>query len=91
MARKVDAFPEVVGQSTYPWTEWLDGGVWELEPSVDFKGKVETFRSNAIAHARRRGGRIKTRVIRGKDGGSDRLYIQFVSGPAVDDGSSKGD
>jgi len=83
MARKVDEFPPQADQSRYPWNEWLDGSVWELEPGTDFKGKVPTFRSMAIHHAKKRGGSVKTRIRRdrGQEGGAgDRLYIQFLPG-----------
>lgn len=77
MAHKVEKFPEVVGQSVYPWAEWLDGDPWALEIGVDFKGKVETFRANAIVHAKKRGGRVRTRIVRSEGERPDVLYVQF--------------
>lgn len=77
MARKVERFPDLPNQSRYPWDEWLDGGIWELAPGEDFKGKPATFRSVAIGQAKKRGGKAKTRLLRGKDGQPDRMYLQF--------------
>jgi hypothetical protein len=87
MARRVDAFPEVPSQSKYPWDEWLDGSVWELAPGDDFQGKPATFRSVAIGQAKKRGGKVKTRLIRSKDPEQrDKLYIRFER----DDGQQQG-
>jgi hypothetical protein len=79
MAKRVEKFPDLPSQSRYPWDEWLDGSVWELAPGEDFKGKPATFRSVAIGQAKKRGGKVRTRLIRGRaEGESDRLYIQFT-------------
>lgn len=78
MAQRVEAFPELT-QSRYPWGEWLDGSVWELVIGDDFKGKPSTFRSVALAQAKKRGGRVRTRFIRGQNGASDRMYIQYMA------------
>jgi hypothetical protein len=78
MARKVDGFPEPTPRSVYPWSEWLDGGIWELTPGKDFKGKPAAFRANAIAQAKRRDGRARTRRVKDPEG-KERFYIQFLS------------
>jgi hypothetical protein len=77
MARRVDEFPAQAQSSRYPWNEWLDGSIWELVPGEDFKGQLNTFRSVASMHSRKRGGSAKTRIVRGKNGEKDKLYIQF--------------
>lgn len=77
MARKVDAFPEIPGQSRYPWDEWLDGSIWELTEGEDFRGKVNTFRSNARSQARRRNGKVEARILRKTDE-PNKIYIRFV-------------
>jgi hypothetical protein len=81
MAKRVDTFPDLPSQSRYPWDEWLDGSVWELVLGEDFNGKPATFRSVAIVQAKKRHGRVKTRLLRAKDPGeADRLYVQFEQG-----------
>jgi hypothetical protein len=78
VAKRVDQFPQQPSQSIYPWDEWLDGSVWELEQGVDFKGTPATFRSVAIGQARKREGKVRTRLIRATTAGAkDKLYIQF--------------
>ena len=77
MARKVDAFPEIPTSSKYPWTEWFDGSVWELTHGDDFKGKPNSFKSMAKTRAKRLGGTVKTRLLKGRDGTPDRLYLQY--------------
>jgi hypothetical protein len=57
----------------------LDGSVWELVIGKDFKGRPATFRSAAIGQAKKRDGKIRTRLIRGENGASDRMYIQFLA------------
>jgi hypothetical protein len=78
MAKRVDNFPELPSQSRYPWDEWLDGSVWELIPGQDFSGKPANFRSVATGQAKKRNGKVKTRLLRA-DGPeqTDRLYVQF--------------
>jgi hypothetical protein len=75
MANRIDFFPEAPPQNNYPWDEWLDGGVWELVPGADFKGKPATFRASAVAQAARREGKVRTQRIH-RDG-EERLYLQF--------------
>ena len=75
MANRIDYFPQAPSQNFYPWDEWLDGGVWELVPGDDFKGKPATFRASAVAQAARREGKVRTQRI-DRDG-EDRLYLQF--------------
>ncbi len=76
MARKVDDFPVIEAQSTYPWDEWLDGSIWELKPGVDFKGRSTTFRASAVTQASRRNGKVRTRRVTAPDG-EETLYLQF--------------
>jgi hypothetical protein len=77
VAKRVKPFPEPLRNSKYPWVTWLDGEIWELVPGEDFDGKPTNFRSAAIAQARRRGGRVKTRRLK-RDDGTERMYIQFL-------------
>jgi hypothetical protein len=53
--------------------------VWELIAGQDFEGKPSGFRSVAITHAKKRGGMVRTRVLRATEPGQpDRLYLQFT-------------
>jgi len=76
VARRVQEFPALPSQSKYPWDEWLDGSVWEFIVGEDFNGRPETFRSMAKTHAKKRGGRVRSRMLR-TEGQPDRLYLQF--------------
>jgi hypothetical protein len=81
VARKVERFPELPSQSRYPWESWLDGDIWELTPGEDFKGKADNFRAVAITQAKKRGGKLQSRLIRSRQKGqADKLYIQFLPG-----------
>jgi hypothetical protein len=75
MARPLDKFPLAQGQARYPWDKWLDGRPWELIPDEDFRGNVSTFTTNARHQARKRGGRLRTRLP--KEGVMSNLVIQF--------------
>jgi hypothetical protein len=70
------AAPQV---QVYPWSEWLDGSNWELTPGEDFSGKVTTFRSIAVAQGKKRGGRVRTRMVKAHNGEPERLYVRFES------------
>jgi hypothetical protein len=79
MARKVEQFPAAADQSKYPWEDWLDGDIWELTQGKDFKGRATTFRSNARSQAKRRGGKLRARILR-SEGNIERIYLQFHRG-----------
>jgi hypothetical protein len=78
MAQRIDEWPKSLSTG-YPWDEWLDGSIWKLKADEDFKAKVQTFRSNAGTQARKRGGKIRSRLFR-EDNGDEYLIIQFRSG-----------
>jgi hypothetical protein len=64
MARVLSTFPAATTlQRRYPWDEWLDGQPWELDEHEDFKCKPNTLRANAQIQAKRRGGRVRTRLL----------------------------
>jgi hypothetical protein len=75
MAKRLEVFPSFRSEPRYPWDEWLDGSVWELEQGRDFTSKVPTFRANAQTQARKRGGAIRTRLL--DNGQVAHLVIQF--------------
>jgi hypothetical protein len=75
MPRVLDNFPALKGQTRYPWDEWLDGRVWALTVGEDFNAKVNTLKANAQLQAKKRGGRIRTRLL--EDGDKQTLVIEF--------------
>lgn len=45
----------------YPWAEWFDGDVWELQQGRDFYCTPKSFRPLAHRTARDYGGRVRTK------------------------------
>jgi hypothetical protein len=76
MARRLDTFPVPKGNARYPWGDWLNGDPWELRKGEDYTAQSSTLRANAATQARRRGGRVRTRLL--TDGGVERVVVQFV-------------
>jgi hypothetical protein len=74
MARRLDAFPAPTG-TRYPWSEWLDGSVWELVRGADFDSKTATFRTNVQTQAKKRGGRARSKAVTAD--GREAVVIQF--------------
>ena len=77
VARRLDSFPAAHAQR-YPWEEWLDGNVWQLDRGADYSAKATTIISNARLQARRRGGSVRTRFL--KHNGQEAIVLQFTSG-----------
>lgn len=75
MARTLKEFP-ISPKARYPWDQWLDGQVWQLEERDDYGCKTTTLRQNAKVQATKRGGRVKSCVNKEPDG--DILYLQFL-------------
>lgn len=68
MATKLTEFPADAvsrsGYSRYDWTQFLDGGAWELEAGKDFTVGTKSFRSAAAQAAKQKGGKAKTAVMK---------------------------
>ena len=62
MARRLETFPTPAARR-YPWDEWLDGAVWELERGLDYTSKTSTLIANARNQAKKIEGRVRTRVF----------------------------
>ena len=45
----------------YPWADWLDGNVWELEQGVDFHETIEAFRNRCYRVAEGFDEKVRTR------------------------------
>jgi hypothetical protein len=77
MARKLSEFPKPVRRAKYPWDQWLDGSVWELQAGEDYDTTTASMRASASRAAKELGRDIKTQIVRGEDG-SESLIIQAV-------------
>lgn len=47
----------------YPWHEWVDGNVWEIEQDKDFDVDPRTFQVAAYNWANRHGFKAATRLL----------------------------
>src|SRR5439155_12901445 len=54
LARVRETWPTLEVRQRYPWSDWLDGQIWELERGRDFDAKPKTFAQNAHMQAKRR-------------------------------------
>lgn len=79
MAKELEVFPETrgrgkTGESKYPWDEWFNGKIWQLDAGEDFDIKMVSMKSIVSKTAKDRGVRVKTATV--NDGKS--LVIQQV-------------
>jgi hypothetical protein len=84
VATKLDAFPSRSQAGQLPLSEWLDGGVWELQADVDFSTSIASVRATLRAAAKCQGLKLRTRVTRLE--GVEKLVIQ-AHGAAVNAGT----
>lgn len=67
MAKELDAFPQtrgrIRGESKYPYDQWFNGKVWQLDAGEDFDVKMSSFRSTIIAAAKDRGVKVRTAAV----------------------------
>ena len=67
MAHILDTFPDdggpMNGRVQYPWGDWLDGQVWQLNRGVDFSSTPAEFRSQVYAAARRHKVSVRCAVL----------------------------
>jgi ribosomal protein RSM22 (predicted rRNA methylase) len=47
---------------SYPWDEWFDGRIHQLEPKVDFDGPATSLERVIRTSANRRGVRVRIRI-----------------------------
>lgn len=59
MAKQVNEWPNSA-RRFYPWDEWLNGDIWELERDQDFVNTAAAFRAQAYVAAKARGLRVRT-------------------------------
>jgi hypothetical protein len=73
--------------SKYPWQEWMDGRIHQLEAGKDFNGKAQTFRYLAVKQAKRLGKTLNFALIKkgeGKDAVVTAVVIQAVKAKPAD-------
>jgi hypothetical protein len=76
MPQVLDTFPARPGHTRHPWSQWLDGRVWQLTPGDDFEAKIATIKQSAKSQALRRGGDVRMSVF--KRDGREHLVLQFI-------------
>lgn len=47
---------------SYPWTDWFDGRIWQLEPEVDFDGPAYSLEKVIRSTATKQGYRVRVRI-----------------------------
>ena len=77
MARRLESFP--YGQQPpvrrYPWTDWLDGSVWEIRRGEDYDVSTENMRVNLHMKADSRAVKVRTKKVHDPKG--EGLVFQF--------------
>jgi hypothetical protein len=47
---------------SYPWNEWFDGRIWQLEPGTDFDGPAVSLERVIRTSANRRNIKVRVRI-----------------------------
>lgn len=67
MAKILTEMPKRLGgagrKPIYPYDEWLDGQIRQLEPDIDYTAKPQSVVSSARATAEKRGMHLRTRYL----------------------------
>jgi hypothetical protein len=50
---------------SYPWDDWFDGRIWQLEPKIDFDGPATSLERVIRTTANRRGIKVRIRIDSG--------------------------
>jgi len=77
MATRLENFPDEGPQAKrkYPWTDWTDGGVWQIRRGEDYGVPTENMRVNLHIKAESLAGKVKTRKFSDEQG--EGLIFQF--------------
>lgn len=61
MARTLDEydFNHRKSDRVYPWTEWVNGRIWEIEQGEDFHGTTKNFAQRLYKEARKRAMKVQ--------------------------------
>src|SRR6201999_1284584 len=78
MAKRLCEFPGGGGPASrrYPWAEWADGSVWQIERGVDFDTTTENMRVNLHMKADGLTKKVRTSKVT-TDSGREGLVFQF--------------
>jgi hypothetical protein len=76
MAKRLKAFPDraAAGVRRYPWPQWTDGGVWEINRGEDYDVATENMRVNLHMKADSLGRKVRTTKVERGSG----LVFQFL-------------
>lgn len=83
MSQPVTSFPDDGAYLTYRWDEWLDGREWALTQGEDFDAAFKTFQSAAHGAAKKRGLKVRTRVV------ARTVYVQAVPASSATAGQTE--
>jgi hypothetical protein len=75
VAKQLSSFP-AMPTKRYPWEHWLDGQIWQLDKGDDYTARATTIIANARLQAKRRGGNVRTRLLR--TSGNESIVLQFI-------------
>jgi hypothetical protein len=77
MATKLESFPGdgPAGFRRYPWSEWTDGGVWDIRRGEDYDVATENMRVNLHMKADKLLRKVRTKKVRDDNG--EGLVFQF--------------
>src|SRR5205807_7216274 len=64
MARRVESFEEGRAIRRYPWDEWTDGSIWEIERGEDYDVATENMRVNLHMRAKQDVKKLRSTIIR---------------------------
>jgi len=80
MAKQLDEFPAddkaPNAQRRYPWSDWTNGGAWEIRKDEDYDVATENMRVNLHVKADSLGRKVRTKKITDEDG--EGLIFQFL-------------
>lgn len=63
MAQMIDQWPEITRtrKSRYPWDEWANGAIWQVQEGTDFDSSLKTFVQGLYAYAKRHESKVEVR------------------------------
>lgn len=60
IGKKIRRLPQPEPRCTfYPWTEWMNGSIWEIKRGVDYRVRSESMKSNLHMRAGRHKRKVK--------------------------------
>lgn len=62
MAKRLKSFTFTGRGRRYPWSDWMDGSIWQARTGKDFTGDAEQFRGYLHSKATDSGLKVRTSV-----------------------------